>query len=111
MSPGACKSKISTTPGCRMDCAVGDITLSLQSLRTMGTVSIVNAEYPSGTAVTFTSNSISFKVQAGVQDLVVSYVFAPLNARAKLVENCDNQTVWDNNVNSTMQVVPYSVCA
>jgi hypothetical protein len=109
MSPGTCKSKISTTPGCLVDCAVGDIGLSLQAV--MGSVSIVNAEYPPGTPVTFTANSISFKVQAGVHDLVVSYAFAPLSARGKLVENCDNQTVWDNNVNSTMAVVPYTICA
>jgi hypothetical protein len=107
----ACKSRISTTPGCRVDCAVADITLSLQPVASMGNVSIANAEYPPGTPVTFTANSISFKVQAGVHDLVVSYAFAPLSARAKLVENCDSQTVWDNNVNSTMQVVPYTVCA
>ncbi len=111
MPAGTCNSKISTTPGCRVDCAVGDITLSLQAVPSMGTVSIVNAEYPPGTAVTFTANSVSFKIQAGVHNLVISYVFAPLSARAKLIENCDNQTVWDNNVNSTMAVVPYAICA
>jgi hypothetical protein len=77
----------------------------------MGTVTIVNAEYPPGTPVPFTANSISFNIQTGVRALVVSYAFVPLSARARLVENCDDKTVWDNDVNSTMEVAPYTVCA
>jgi len=89
--------------------AGAQIKLSLTS--TQNTVAIVNAEYPPGTAVTFTANSIAFTVQAGTKDLLVSYAFGAAGDRGKLVENCKDQTVWDGNVNSTMAVAPYTVCA
>ena len=108
---GACKSRVSNTAGCMLDCSVGDINLALQAVPNMGTVRIVSAEYPPGTAVTFTATTINFSVKAGVQDLVVGYFFAPASSRAKLVESCDNQTVWDSNINSTMAVARYTVCA
>jgi hypothetical protein len=89
--------------------AGAQIKLSLTSKQS--TVAIANAEYPPGTAVTFTSTTITFTVQAGTIDLVVSYAFGDAADRGKLVENCKDQTVWDQNVNSTMAVAPYTVCA
>jgi hypothetical protein len=106
---GACVSKASATPGCLVDCQTKSLTLSLKPLQ--GIVTIVNAEYPPGTAVQFTTNSITFTPQKGVKNLMVSYAFAPSTSRAKLVENCQDQTLWDNNVNISQNPAPYAVCA
>jgi hypothetical protein len=106
---GPCGSTVSNTPGCMLDSTIGaQIKLSLTS--TQSTVTIVKAEYPPGTAVTSTASSITFTVQAGPQDLQVSYAFGVPNDIGKLVENCKDQTVWDQNVNSSMAVAPYTVC-
>jgi hypothetical protein len=108
-SAGACVSSVSSTPGCLADCQTKSLTLSLKSLQ--GNVTIVNAEYPQGTAVSFTASSVTFTPKKGTNNLVVSYAFAPASSRAKLVENCAGQTLWDNNVNNSVNPAPYAVCA
>jgi hypothetical protein len=102
-----CNSKNSITPGCHVDCKAGPITLSLKS--TNNTANIVAADY-GGTAITITSpTSITFTVKTGVFNLTVSYAITPGDI-GTLFEACANQTVWDNNVDTT-GVVPYAVCS